>query len=319
MKNHKLILFVFINLISSTSYQQQIYKVGFGSCLHQNKPQEIWNAIEKENIQSFFFLGDNVYGDDETEDLEKLKKAYEIQKTKLPNWLNNIEIMSIWDDHDFGENDAGKDYKLKEKSKEIFFNFWNSYGAEFNVENQTYFSKLVEIKSKKILFLGLDTRYYRTELIGNSGSYIKNDDVKATILGKDQWNWLEDEFSKEVDFIVLGSSIQVLPLDHGWEKWGNFEYERNRLIKLIENSGINCLIISGDRHRAGIYKYEKIYEITSSSLNLSFSKNEEIDKYSIEKTYPEENFGILEFNDTFCNFSIHNNKGELVYERKLYY
>ena len=141
MKNHKLILFVFINLISSTSYQQQIYKVGFGSCLHQNKPQEIWNAIEKENIQSFFFLGDNVYGDDETEDLEKLKKAYEIQKTKLPNWLNNIEIMSIWDDHDFGENDAGKDYKLKEKSKEIFFNFWNSYGAEFNVENQTYFSK----------------------------------------------------------------------------------------------------------------------------------------------------------------------------------
>ena len=32
-----------------------------------------------------------------------------------------VSVFSIWDDHDFGENDAGKDYKLKEKSKEIFF------------------------------------------------------------------------------------------------------------------------------------------------------------------------------------------------------
>jgi alkaline phosphatase D len=319
MKICKSILILFINLISSYSYEQQSYRVGFGSCLNQNKPQEIWNAIKKENIQSFFFLGDNVYGDDDNEDLKNLKMAYEIQKTKLPNWLNNIEIMSIWDDHDFGKNDAGKDYQLKEKSKEIFFDFWTSYGAEFNVENQTYFSKLVEIKSKKILFLGLDTRFYRSKLIGKSGSYIKNDDNSATILGKDQWFWLENELSKKVDFIVLGSSIQVLPLDHGWEKWGNFENERNRLLKLIKDIDINCLIISGDRHRAGIYKFQEIYEVTSSSLNMSFSKNEEIDKYSIEKTYPEENFGILEFNETYCNFSIHNKSGELINEGKLNY
>lgn len=319
MKIYKPILFVLINLISSYSYEQQSYRVGFGSCLHQDKPQEIWTAIKKENIQSFFFLGDNVYGDDDNEDLKNLKKAYEIQKTKLPKWINNIDIMSIWDDHDFGKNDAGMEYQFKEKSKEIFLNFWNSYGAEFNVDNKTYFSKLVQIKSKKILFLGLDTRYYRTQLIGNSGSYVKNDNNEATILGKDQWNWLENEFSKKVDFIVLGSSIQVLPLDHGWEKWGNFENERSRLLKLIENSNINCLIISGDRHRAGIYKFEEIYEVTSSSLNLSFSKNEEIDKYSLEKTYPEENYGILEFNGTFCNFSIHNKNGELINEGKLNY
>ena len=79
------------------------------------------------------------------------------------------------------------------------------------------------------------------------------------------------------------------------------------------------LLIKSSMVLLGIYKFQEIYEVTSSSLNMSFSKNEEIDKYSIEKTYPEENFGILEFNETYCNFSIHNKSGELINEGKLNY
>ena len=39
-------------------------KVGFGSCVDEDKPQVIWKALEKENLNDFFFMGDNVYGDD---------------------------------------------------------------------------------------------------------------------------------------------------------------------------------------------------------------------------------------------------------------
>ncbi|SVB82595.1 uncharacterized protein METZ01_LOCUS235449, partial [marine metagenome] len=38
-------------------------KIGFGSCIDETKPQPIWKIVEKENLNDFFFMGDNVYGD----------------------------------------------------------------------------------------------------------------------------------------------------------------------------------------------------------------------------------------------------------------
>ena len=49
-------------LLISTSIQTKSEKeliIGFGSCLHQDHPQEVWISIKKENLDRFFFLGDN--------------------------------------------------------------------------------------------------------------------------------------------------------------------------------------------------------------------------------------------------------------------
>ncbi|GIS25904.1 MAG: hypothetical protein CM15mP127_02770 [Gammaproteobacteria bacterium] len=45
-------------------------------------------------------------------------------KNKLPNWLETVKILQIWDDHDYGLNDGGKNYRHKEVSQEIYLNFW---------------------------------------------------------------------------------------------------------------------------------------------------------------------------------------------------
>ena len=42
-----------------------------------------------------------------------------------------------------------------------------------------------------------------------------------TILGKEQWKWLNNELKKEYDLLILLSSFQVLSTSHGWEKWNN--------------------------------------------------------------------------------------------------
>ena len=86
-------------------FSQANFIIGFGSCLDQNLDQPIWTAIRKEQLDAFFFLGDNVYGDSRFFSITKLSKAYEIQKNKLPDWLENIEILQIWDDHDNGLTD----------------------------------------------------------------------------------------------------------------------------------------------------------------------------------------------------------------------
>ena len=64
----------------------------YWSCLDQDLDQPIWNAIQKEQLDAFFFLGDNVYGDSPFFSITKLRKAYEIQKNKLPNWLETVKF-----------------------------------------------------------------------------------------------------------------------------------------------------------------------------------------------------------------------------------
>ena len=108
MKNYVFIpiLYLFLTIIMPTKLYA--YKYGLGSCLDQEYEQSIWSSIQKENLDGFIFLGDNVYGDLSNGKLTKMEKAYQIQKTRLPKWLmNEKEILAIWDDHDFGLNDGG--------------------------------------------------------------------------------------------------------------------------------------------------------------------------------------------------------------------
>ena len=68
----------------------------------------------------------------------------------------------------------------------------------------------------------------------------------------------------------------------------------NVMKKLINNYKDNTLLFSGDRHRAGIYKKNNLFEITASSMNKPGSSFVETDKYLIGETYPQENFVFME-------------------------
>ena len=58
-------------------------RIGFGSCLKQDKPMPIFDSIKKENLDLFLMIGDNVYGDSEKEDLDELKLAYKTQMQRF--------------------------------------------------------------------------------------------------------------------------------------------------------------------------------------------------------------------------------------------
>ena len=112
----KLIATICVLCISNFTIAET-YKIAFGSCLDQNYPQPIWDSIKKENINSFVFLGDNVYGDVPSGNLIKMKDAYKKQKEMLPRWLYEKDVNVIWDDHDFGINDGGSSYPLKKEAQ----------------------------------------------------------------------------------------------------------------------------------------------------------------------------------------------------------
>ena len=301
-------------------------KIGFGSCLNQNKPMPIFDSIKNEKIDLFLMIGDNVYGDSKKEDLEELKLAYKIQKKNFQMMDLEFPFEAIWDDHDYGLNDAGIEYPFKQKSKELFLNFWDIPSDDVRrFREGLYFDLIYEINNKTLQILFLDTRTFRDNLkpsdnVGEQGKerYIPNTDSSLTILGINQWSWIKKKLDYKVDFRVIVSSIQVLPLGHGWESWNNFPHERNKLIKMIDETNLNqTLVISGDRHRAGIYKIETssgkiIFEVTSSSLNASFPNKEEYGPLRIGNTFIEENYGVIivdsENNNIFVNIKDINGK-----------
>ena len=307
----KFYLSFFLLLISSTNdiYADSI-KIGLGSCLDQDYPQPIWQSIKKEDLNYFIFLGDNVYGDTRYGSLRKMKSAYDKQKKVLPDFLNDISIFSIWDDHDFGINDGGADYRHKRRAQELYLDFWEiTKDDDRSSREGIYFSKNQTFFDKKFKFIFLDTRFFRSKLKGKKSNYIENIEPDATILGNSQWTWLENELKSDFDFLFVFSSIQIIAKDHRFEKWSNFPNERAKLFELLEQFNDKTILFSGDRHRAGIYRKNGIIEVTSSSMNKPGSSFSETDSYLIGKTYPQENYGVLEILENTIHIKIKDIKG----------
>ena len=307
----KFCLSFFLLLISSSNFiYAESIKIGLGSCLDQDYPQPIWQSIKKEDLNYFIFLGDNVYGDTRYGSLRKMKSAYDKQKKVLPDFLNDISIFSIWDDHDFGINDGGADYRFKRQAQELYLDFWEITKDDDRSNREgIYFSKNEIFFDKKFKFIFLDTRFFRSKLKGKKSNYIENIEPDATILGNAQWTWLENELKSDFDFLFIFSSIQIIAKDHRFEKWSNFPIERAKLFELLEQFNDKTILFSGDRHRAGIYRKNGIIEVTSSSMNKPGSSFSETDSYLIGKTYPQENYGVLEILENTIDIKIKDIKG----------
>ena len=121
---------------------------------------------------------------------------------------------------------------------------------------------------KRVQIIMLDTRFFRSELKksdepGAHGKerYIPDPDPSKTMLGTDQWNWLEGELEKPADLRLLVSSIQVIADGHGWEGWKTLPAERDRLYALIEETNAdNLIVLSGDRHSAALYRKDGVID-----------------------------------------------------------
>ena len=303
-------------------------KIGFASCLHQKKPMPIFETIKAENFDLFLLMGDNVYGNSDSEDLKELRLAYEIQEQNFKKLDLNFPIEAIWDDNDYGLGDGGKEYQLKEKSKDLFLDFWNILNDDPRRKRSGLYHEIIyEYKGLSIQILILDTRTFRdnlkpTDVKGAIGKerYIPSLDSSLTMLGNEQWQWLSQKMHTRTDYRFIISSIQFLAIGHGWECWNNFPYERQRLIDLIDRSNVkHTVLLSGDRHRGGHYELKTksnkiISEMTSSSLNVPYSNSEEPGPLRIGSTYSKENYGVIQLVESQDSISVmlKNIRGEVV-------
>ncbi|MDH7444271.1 alkaline phosphatase D family protein [Aquimarina sp. 2201CG14-23] len=314
----KTVINIFIALFFATyySFSQTIsnikkpdFTIAFGSCNKQNSPQPFWKEILKNNPDVFIWGGDNIYGD--SDDMSKIANDYKIQNKNsgYQKLKKTIPILATWDDHDYGKNDVGAEWSMKEESQQLFLDFLGVSKDDYRRKQEgVYYSKLFKNEKGSINVIILDTRYFRSKLLkdvtGNK-RYVPYKNNIGTILGEKQWKWLEKELDlTTADFNVIVSSIQFLSSEHGWECWGNFPGEVERLKKLIVDKKVkNAMILSGDRHisefsttRIPELRYPLV-DFTSSGLTHSYSKySGEVNKNRVGVVISVPSFGVLKFN-----------------------
>ncbi|MEE4361136.1 MAG: alkaline phosphatase D family protein [Pseudomonadales bacterium] len=288
-----------------------LQRIGFASCLHQARDQSILDVVDGQPWDLFLFMGDNVYGDAEPPALEALAEAYALQ-ARSPG-LNRLRVatpvLATWDDHDYGKNDGGASFAGRASAEVLFHEFWHT-PADDPVRDRpgVYQSRIVGPEGRRVQIILLDTRSFRAELkatdsFGAPGRerYVPDATPGLEMLGEAQWRWLEARLREPAELRLLVSSVQVIADGHGWEAWRMLPAERDRLYALIDRiAPEGLLILSGDRHRAGIYRQVSglpypLYEVTSSSLNLPIAgAGEEAGPRRLGATFTEENFGALE-------------------------
>ena len=301
--------------LANINYSKKLTII-FGSCSNQNKKMNHWKTIIAYNPDLLVLLGDNVYGDFNNAGAKQLIQAYQIllENKSFQYIKNNIPIIPIWDDHDYGINDGGKNWKYKNIAKKLFLDFFSVDKDDVRFKREgIYHSKDFELFNKKIKIVSLDTRYFKDDFTFNKDrslnkKYIIDYDKNKTILGKEQWQWLSNELSKKYNLFILLSSFQVLSTSHGWEKWNNFYYERNKLLKLLNQNPLS-IILSGDRHFAGIYNYKNIYEITASSFNQKTFNMIENDNLRVGELIGKNNFGIIKLDESNIEIKIVASEG----------
>ncbi len=272
-----------------------VSRVVFGSCADQNKPCPTWDRMAEAKPDLTLLLGDNIYADLEGSKLltagagpAKIAQCYE-QLAAVPGFQKlkaAAPLLAIWDDHDYGKNDAGAEWANRKEAQKLFLDF---FGVPADSPRRTregvYHSQTFGPAGKRLQIILLDTRYHRSELkVGPAQKfpgydtlirkpYVPDPDPAKTMLGADQWAWLAERLKEPADVRLLVSGIQVASEDHPFEKWANLPAERNKLYKAVRDSGATgVVVLSGDRHLGELSLDPTsvgypLYDLTSSGLN----------------------------------------------------
>ena len=218
----------------------------------------------------------------------------------LQQFMAKMPQYAIWDDHDYGPNDAGKSYILKEESREIFKKY--SLNPSYGEEGKGIYTK---VSYGDVDIFLTDDRYFRSE-DEMPDSVDGKPSAAKTFFGPMQVEWLKNGLlysNAPFKIIVVGS--QVLNPLNPYEGMDHYSYEYNELMNFIASQKIDGIVFfTGDRHHSEVIKKARdglytLYDVTISPYTSGISKVKDAElnnPYRISNTLVEtQNFGKITF------------------------
>lgn len=288
---------------AAAQQEQPVTTIAFGSCSDQKRPQPLWDDIVAKKPQVWIWLGDNIYGD--SENMDTLRAKYDRQKSNsvYQQLRQSASVIGVWDDHDYGVNDGGKEYPRRVESQQLMLDFLDEPANSPRRKQQGAYSiHTYGPKGQRVKVILLDGRYFRDPLKKNGKVNVA--DPSGDMLGETQWTWLEQQLTNsDADVHLIGGGIQFLPEEHVYEKWANFPTARQRFLDLLgKTKPKGVILMSGDRHIAEVSRVSvpglgyELFDITSSGLTHVSKPHEEPNKHRVGEMVAKLNYGLITIN-----------------------
>ena len=266
------------------------------------KDSSIFETMAKEKSAFMLWLGDTWYTR-EVDYYSEWGLWYRAHRDRslpvLQNFLKAMPQYAIWDDHDYGPNDIGKTYILKEASRKVFTNYFcnPSYG-----ENGQGIYSMISYADVEVYLT--DDRWWRSEdKIKDSIGGKPN--PEKMMLGKVQMEWLKNSLLHSfATFKIVAVGSQVLNPVSPFDKWWDFPAEYDELMNFIKEYKIRGVVfLTGDRHHSEIIKVDRpghypLYDITVSALTSNgypFSGVEKNNPYRVIGFDQKQNYARFSF------------------------
>lgn len=285
-----------------------------GSCAYFNQPETdrpgkpyggdstIFETMAKERSAFMLWLGDAWY----TREVDYYSEwglwnraSHDRAVPVLQNFLKAMPQLATWDDHDYGPNDIGSNYILKDASRKVF----NSYFCNpSSGENGQGIYTMTTWGDADIFIT--DDRWWRSA-DRTKDSVDGKPNPEKRMLGKQQMEWLKNSLlysSATFKIITVGS--QVLNPVSPFDKWRDFPAEYDELMSfLMEYNVTGVLFLTGDRHHSEIIRMERpgtypLYDITVSPLTSGTHQFGDVEKnnpYRVFGLAEKQNYGKFSF------------------------
>ncbi len=279
------------NFINESSYDRPGKPYGSGH-------EAIFSQIAKEDADAMFWIGDNWYYREVDFDAEQ-NLLHRVKRDRSQSFLQPIyqkfANYATWDDHDFGPNNSGSEFILKEQALKIFKNYWAnpSYGTP---EQAGVFTK---VSYNDIEFFMMDNRY-------NKSHENFPDGPDKVFYGQEQLTWLKNSLmASYAPFKIIVGGGQMLNNHHDFEGWDKYRYERDPFLAWLDNNKITgVMFLSGDKHHTEMLRADRpgaypLYEMTCSPLTAGTHSSKSGGDLDNPRLVP----GSLVNEHNYCKFS----------------
>ncbi len=231
---------------------------------------KIWKTLAKDKPKIVLMIGDNTYADIgikgvlSTMTAARLWDRHMETRNKITFFRQQklIPVFATWDDHDYGQNNGGRDFKLKEASAKVFSAFFPMQLNSQDFSAGPGVARQLPVGHQN--FILLDNRSFRAPAGAKQNKQH---------FGAKQIQWAMGRMKKkQLNWLISGD--QFFGGYHPFESFEGqhkkaFQSFRQRIIK----TQAPIVFVSGDRHMSEVMKISKgsigqeTYEITSSPIH----------------------------------------------------
>jgi PhoD-like phosphatase len=225
------------------------FTIAFSSCARTGSNGAVFDAIRAEDPLMYLNLGDLFYANVETADPARFARAYDhvLTRPAQANLARATSTSYVWDDHDFGGNDADGTAASAPAAHAVFRRLVPHHSLAIPGQRAPLARAFT---AGRVRFIITDTRSSRSpkEL---------PDGAAKTMLGQQQRAWFERELLEARDrfpvIVWINPDPWIGEPRVGSDSWPGYGTERRALADFIVANRITGLVmLSGDSHAVAL-------------------------------------------------------------------